>query len=440
MNMTHAAWMKDTAAFGRPRSTEIKHVDDALLAYEKALRDSSGSVLGEKKALRAALEAWKAAQKSKGQDWRSSVRNKLKSVEKLDAELGHVIVGAGGLNSRGELMLDAAELLAAKTLADDIKRNTRQMFTGQKLTVKNTKALADLNGVKSALSSFKSAVGNVKDAARGAVQPNLSKQLQDMLVSLFGHATAAQVQEALGPVFGEFLTNATPFVGAIKSGGYAIVKWGQAAKGLYSKHGMADARSSFAPGDPAAAFEAILVIQQREINANAASASIYTVSATAKAAFTAADFGALSGALVGAAETFALLVQKIYLFARDWSEMNDANQLLLAEACDLNLFKTCPLLGCYLIANSDTSHVINMAVGDYGKTGWKFEVEAMVKKAQPVFEKARAVIKDSRFELAGMRGQKGTVVNRNAKTLGLPTGKLSGLVQDVTKRIDSIGG
>ena len=79
-----------------------------------------------------------------------------------------------------------------------------------------------------------------------------------------------------------------------------------------------------------------------------------------------------------------------------------------------------------------------MAVGDYGKTGWKFEVEKMVRLAQPVFTKARDVIKDSRFEIASMRGMKGQVTDRTALTLGiLPTGKLDGLISDVTKKIDS---
>ncbi len=437
--MTHAVWMKDTASLGRPRSPELKKLDAALLAYEKALENSTGSVLSEKKALQQALAEWKEAQEKKGQDWRASVRNKLKAVEKLDAELGAVIMGAGGLNNRGELMIDAEELKAAKLLAEDIRKNTRMMFTGQLLTVKNSKALADLNSVRSAMSSFKSAAGQIKGAASGVVQPNLQQQVQSTLVSLFGDAAAAEVQQALGPVFAEFLTNVTPFVGAIKSGGNALLKWGQAAKALYTKSQMADAAGSFAPGDPAAAFEAILLIQKREVTQYATTASIHTVSAGAKAAFTAADFGALSGPILGAAETLALLMQKIYLFARDWNEMKEVNALLKTGPYDLNLFKTCPLIGCYLIANSNTSHVINIAVGDYGKAGWKFDVEAMLIKAKPVFEKARTVIADSRYELAGMRGMKGQVVDRNAKTLGIPTGKIHGLVKDVSDKIDTIG-
>ena len=396
-------------------------------------------MLGEKRSLQRALEQWKATQKAKGQDWRSSVRNRLKAVEKLDAELGQVIAGAGGLNSRGEIM-DTEEARARRVLAEAIKQNTRRMFLGQQLTVKNSKALAGLNDVRSAMSSFKSACGNIKSAASGVTSPGLAQQVQSMLVSLFGEATASEVQVALGPVFTEFLTNVTPFVGAIKSGGKAIQKWGQAAQSLYRKSQIQKGAGSFAPGAPAAAFEAIVRIQQREISSYATSASIYTLSATAKAAFTAADFGAVSGAVLGAAETLALLVQKIYLFARDWNEMRAANELLGAGACDLSLFNSCPLLGCYLIANSDTSAVINMAVGDYGRAGWKFEVEAMVLKARPAFEKARSAIRDSRYEIASLRGMKGAAVDRTAKTLGLPTGKLSGLIADVTARIDRVGG
>jgi hypothetical protein len=202
---------------------------------------------------------------------------------------------------------------------------------------------------------------------------------------------------------------------------------------------MHEVSDAFAPGDPAAAFDAVLVIMKREIQAYAGSATIYTASATAKAAFTAADFGAISGPILGAAEQLALVVQKIYLFARDWNEMKAANALLLEGRYDLTLFKTCPLVGCYLLANSDTFAVINMAVADYGKTGWKFEVEVMVKRAQPVFDKAREVIRESRYEFAGLQGMKGTVVNRNAKTLGLPTGKLDGLLDDITKRVNRLG-
>lgn len=435
MKMTHAQWMKDTAAFGRVRSKELKALDNALMLYEQALT-GSGSVLQEKKNLQNALEAWKAAQKAKGQDWRSSVRNKLKAVEKLDAELGHVIMGAGGLSSRGDLMVDPEEMRARKIIADHIKQNTRTMFMGQKLTMKTSSKFTTANDVRGAVMEFKGKTKAIVDAAKG-VAPDTSAA-QTLLVKLFGDLPMPAVMEALGGTVGEFIGNVAPFLGAVKSAGQAAIKWGKVAKGLYDKHGLSKAELSFAPGDPAAAFEAILRIQQREINANLAQAGIYSASAVAKTAFTAADFGGVSGPLLGAAESMALLVQKVYAFARDWIEMREANELLAKGPYDLTLFKTCPLLGCYLIGNSNTSDIINMAVGDYGKTGWMLEVEVMVRKAQPVFEKSREVIRGSRYEIAGMQGMKGVVADRKRTTLGLPTGKLDGAIDDVSAKIKGI--
>lgn len=432
MKMTYAIWMKDTAVFGRIRSNELKAVDNALKAYEDAEKNSTGSILKEKKALRDALTTW---QNAKG-DWRSNARNNLKAVEKLDAELGMVFGGAGGLNSRGELMMDSDEVKARKAVADAIKQNTRMMFQGRKLTPKNSKTLADIGSVSHAMSNFKTAAQGVRSAAQGAAQQNLQQQVQSLLCSLFGETGAAHAQEALGPVFNQFLVNVTPFVGAISSGAKAITKWGQAAWGLYKKSNILDGAGSFMPGDPYAAFEAIVRIQQREINAYAREAGVYTVAATAKVAFAAADFGAVSGAVVGAVESFAILVQTIYLFARDWNEMNEANELLLAGQFDFRLFTTCPLLGCYLISCSDTSAIINLAVGDYGRSGWKFDVEAMCKKAQPAVDKARQVVQGSRFEIVGLRGFKGTVTNRTTTVLGIPTGKLDGLIEDAGKKVD----
>ena len=438
MRMTFAQWMKDTAAFGRSRSKELQAVDQAFKAYELALENSKGSVLTERRALKSALEAWKAAQKAKGQDWRTSVRNSKKAVELLDADLGSVITGIGGLNSRGESMIDPAELEARRIVAKAVKENTKTMFLGQKLAVKTTKALSDLSSVRSALSTFKNQVRQIGPPAQAA-SPGLSQQVQSMVTSVLGGSAGTEVAHVLGTGFiGEVVTSVTPFVGALKSGVSAISKWGSAAAGLWKRHKLNAADGSFAAGDPAAAFEAIVTIQTREIHAYATEASIHTLAAGAKAAFTAADFGAVSGTVLGAAETLAVMMQKLYLWARDCAETEAANALIAQGVFDLTLFKSCPLLGCYLIANSNTNAIINMAVGDYGRAGWKFEVEVMVKNAQPVFDKARAVIRDSRFEIVGLSRMKGSVVNRTNKTLGIPTGKLDGLIQDVETRINRI--
>jgi hypothetical protein len=438
MRLTYEQWMKDTASMRHKRSKELKDVDAALRAFRLAEQNSSGSILPQKQALVKAFNVWKT---KKGEtQWRSSVRNKLRAVERLDAELGHVVVGISGLSHRGELMIDPTELAAAKEVAQANKQNTRNLFQGQTLTVKNSGALATFNDVCGAFGKFRTSAKGIRTAGQGG-RPGVSQgaEVEKLLVSLFGESSLPEVKMALGPVLSsDFVASVAPFIGAITSGRKALAKWGKAAGTLYGKYKMKDAAGSFAPGDPAAAFDAILRIMDREIKQHSATATIHTASAGAKAAFTAADFGSISGPAFGAAEALAFTVQKIYLFAHDWKEMKSINELLARSQYDLSLFATCPLAGAYLIANSDTSAVINMAVADYGRTGWKFEVERMVKKAQPVFDKSREVIQSSRFQFAGMQGMKGTVVDRTKKSMGLPTGKMKGVIADVEQNINRV--
>lgn len=430
--ISYEQWMADTYSLVRPRSKELVAIDSALRAFHLAEKNSSGSILGERRALQQALETWKAAQKAKGQDWRKSVRNKNHIVEKLSDALGAVIVGAGGLNSRGETMIDPAELQALKLVSDAIKQNTRTMFTGAKLTSKMFKQLADLGTVKTAMSDFKTAVSAIKSPPPSV---DLNAKLQALLASLFGETVANEAKAALGPVFADFLSSAAPFVGACKSGASAVVGWCKVAKGFYDKSEMSDARGSFAAGDPAAAFDAILLIMNRDIKQWATTAGIYTVGTVVKASGAALDLGAATGPATAAAEKLALVIQQIYLFARDWNEMKAANAALDTGPYDFSLFKANPLLGCYLIANSDTSAIINMAVADYGRPGWKLEVEMMVNKAKPVFEKSRSVIADSRYEIASMSRAKGVVIDRNEKVMGVAVGKLNGVIADISAAI-----
>ena len=49
MKMTYDIWKKDTAVFGRMRSKELQAVDNALKAYETAEKNSTGSILKEKR-------------------------------------------------------------------------------------------------------------------------------------------------------------------------------------------------------------------------------------------------------------------------------------------------------------------------------------------------------------------------------------------------------
>jgi hypothetical protein len=309
---------------------------------------------------------------------------------------------------------------ALEEIANYNKNNLVRMFAGKKLTLKKNAGY----GLQDS---------NKDQSSNSGGQDNDKTPVSNILDKLFGSGTSLGMQNVLGEEFtSTVIPIAIPLIGAFESGGNAIVAAGQALKGLYQKHKMSAASDSYAPGDPAAAFDAIMNIQTREIKKYETNASIYTVSALSQLAAFQIDFGIISSIAVKSGESIALRLHKLYLIHRDYKEMEEANVLLQQGPINLNLFKTCPLLGCYLIGNSDTSSVLNMAVQDYGKIDWMFNVETMVAKAQPVFKKSREVILKSRYTIKELENQKGSVANISTKK-----GKLQSLIGQVSLMIGS---
>lgn len=334
---------------------------------------------------------------------------------------------------QGEMLIDLDELRAVRLLERSIEENTRKMFEGSRLTVKKTSVLADIKDIASAARAFRE-VG-ARDAAPSADEG----PIRALLSELFDNAPEELVRQALGDSFLEIIESVTPFVGAIKSGAKALFGWGTMVKQFNARSRAVTAGGSFSPGDPAAAFAAILNCQEREMKRIATVASVHTVSALSRGMFSVADLGIASGPLLNAAEKLSLLIHKIFLFSRDWNETAAANKMLDSGPFDLRLFEVNPLLGCYLIANSNTSHVINMAVASYGRPNWNIEVESMVKAAEPVFTAARSLIRASRFEIASMSAMKGGVRDSTATTLKLPTGRLAAVFDSIANKINRVG-
>ncbi len=80
----HRKWLSRTAVIGKFRSTELKALDAALLAYEVSGSES------DLKLIRTTLAAWKQKEVKSGHPWEKSVRNKdgafKELTERLDAE------------------------------------------------------------------------------------------------------------------------------------------------------------------------------------------------------------------------------------------------------------------------------------------------------------------------------------------------------------------
>ncbi len=87
---------------------------------------------------------------------------------------------------------------------------------------------------------------------------------------------------------------------------------------------------------------------------------------------------------------------------RDVSEKNRASKLIQwgAGSIDLDVFRVCPLLGCYLICCLPTSALMALILRRFGQSGWMDVAERTASHhIEPLREKAREVIKNHRFEI-----------------------------------------
>jgi hypothetical protein len=250
-------------------------------------------------------------------------------------------------------------------------------------------------------------VGAVHDAARSdalTLRPKIIAFIQELCPGVNPQVVFDALN--LGAVE-QFAANLAPFIGTISSGGKALVGWTSVAKMSWDMSKMEERRFAFRPGDPEAAFKAVVMLLDREIAATAKKAATHTAAFTGKALGVFADGGAVTGPVLGALETLAQIFQTIVEYVRDYKEVQRANAALDVGALNLDLFKTCPVLGCYFLVVQDHSTIINFAVADYGTPNWMLDVERLVKQVQLVLEKARHYIKVSRFEIPRMEHAKG---------------------------------
>jgi hypothetical protein len=236
-----------------------------------------------------------------------------------------------------------------------------------------------------------------------------------------------------------FATDLAPFVGVISSGGKAIVGWIGVARKVWQSYQLEDSRYAFAPGDPEAAFNAVLLMLDREIASESAKAGVKTAAFTGKALGVFADAGAITGPAIGLLELLADIFQTIVEYVRDYKECQVGNELLRVGALNLDLFSVCPILGCYFLVVQDDSTIINFAVGDYGTENWMFDVEQLVGKIRPAQEKARTYLRVSRLEIPGMAHAKGVVEQNYSVKTGLSkvTGAPGALKDKIADRIDA---
>lgn len=434
--MRYETWKKLTDVSFKVRSKYLRRVDNTLEQYERTHSDA------DLQKLKLALHQWKM---SKGYDaaggkpaWMLSDRNSKKAVETLDKQLFPIpeTINQEVLNDLAELPFYGIEAWAdgqaRQAMKDAREQALVEMFAGRQVVVKKLlmgyafdKMKRDASSAKSAASAAASAAGK---AATAPLMAEAKKQAMVLIQQVLGSYPIEVANEVISYITGEiptFLTelaaSIAPYLSLAKSGGQAIYNTAQAIKTEYQWVTSENHLETFGKGDPYAAAGAIRRMIERECNQYTRLAGIYATDTAIRAAAVIADaatygaptVSAVVNPLAALGKSLALLGLQIFLVGRDYWEKWKVNKVLVdASGAPLSkaIFDTCPLLGCYFIAGSTTSNIINFAVGDIGAVGWNLDVEVMVKQhVQPMIGYARTAISDSRLEVKGLERSKAAV-------------------------------
>jgi len=319
--------------------------------------------------------------------------------------------------------LSKQEFAALGAISKARKDNLKNLFADTQLTFgKYAKARILKNAGSDALSLGNSCRTMVQGIRTGSSSAAALSQVGDIHTNAMEFLRLAtnlhdisDVVDAVGSeALHSLVSEITPFIGVITSSIKSVKSWRAVvinARDLYKADYYLE---GVLPGDPSAAADAVLVCIKRFLAANTADAIRNTTSASTKIAGLFADMGTATTAVIGAVSALSKLIQELAILGRDYTEMKAGNALLKNSATlDLNLFRVCPVLGCYLISCSDTSNVANFFVSDIGLPGWMDKVEKMKKnQLDPLIKNANKAITSSHLTLEGLKQNKGTFAEK----------------------------
>jgi hypothetical protein len=407
LSITYDQWMKSTHSLIKPRSASLKRIDQAI-----QFRDQ-----GETKR---ALIAWIDEQNSKRQDWQRSVRNEKGMVKKLYDELG--ILGAAP--AFASIGAEDADKAAKAEIRREHQLAAAKMFTGREIKFKDSywgisrqKCKEQATKIERAKNATKNVGKTAFGVGKNIVAPTavtgggIAWSLKTVIQEIMGDLPAATHNEIIQQVFGasveNFVFEVAPLIGMISSGAMATKDWVGVARNIHAATQMEARTVDVRAGDPAAALQAIVAVIDREIKRQAADAAIHTTAFSAKAVAAAADFGTATTAAIGVVESVAILLNTLVDLVTDAKQMVAGNKLIQEQKIDLDLFNTCPILGCYYIVIQDHSTIMNFEISNMGRENWRQEAERLRYAMQPVLAKAAKLIANARIGIVGMENAKG---------------------------------
>lgn len=389
----HATWMAQTELRMKPRSSELKKLDEAIKAH--GLAKTPDKV----KAVRLAFAAWKRA---KGDAWKSSERNKAPNFPFTSLSKAVYV----------DLRLPPEEMAALKFWDDSRRQKLQTLFAGKQVKLRIVDSYAQLHLARKNLDA---AVQGTKatgaNAAKAALQPEVTKAVNEMfgtqIATLRDFAAQAVAETGTAAVLQavDQVASMLPIISLVADGGKMLAYWGMAIYKGYNQYETSRHGFAIASGDPAAAFAAVQTLLARETANQVAKASITSAAFAANTALHAAKgAGAVLAPAVGAAKAAANAARVIAKFAIEFRETVMVNKLLKnPELLDLQAFKTCPLLGAYMLVCSDTSDLVAMLFDEFGQAGWMEDIESLLKKhIHPVQDRAADLVQSSPFVISGV--------------------------------------
>jgi hypothetical protein len=391
--------MTDTSlGIVKPRSAPLKDVDAAIELYGRfKTHDNLFKI-------RHSFEAWK---RFKGSAWQTSERNRRQALTNLEREL--TMAGAGPLQFGGG-RFTPQELQALEFIARERKETIKRLFADKEVRFRNTPRKIKQT-VEEAAQKVQHTCNEAKDflAGRGKKGPltasDIAKQKVEAMVKEFFQVDTLESLGSLASfvidIVGKCGVSAAPVVGHIKDGYDLFVGWAKAASALHEQHSISDRRYVIETGVPAAAFDGLKKCLVNETKNEVSTASIATTSFALKTGLAFVDGGAISGPVVGAANAVASLSLQLYWLATEWRATVGINKALTAGELDVRLFKTYPLMGCYLLTSATFSDLI--PINNFGTPGWMDYVENMKKrKFDGIYEAATGLIEKSPWEIEGL--------------------------------------
>ncbi|HEV7915075.1 MAG TPA: hypothetical protein VGP22_15015, partial [Albitalea sp.] len=341
----HQAWMQATTlGVLRPRSTQLKAVDQALLQYETAPTQQNLF------RVRNAFEDWK---RFKGAAWQQSDRNRGGAMLQLNVQLAQL----ASYTDYQAKHFTPQELQALSFMRRQRDQVIHGVFRDREVTFKAAKLKDRLVEVgQSVRGNAASAADHLRGKGKPAsAAPGVAEQVKTRMLetakgyfsvegAVGGLEQIGAVGSFVADIIGKTSLTIAPVVGHIKDGYDLFTGWAKVGSLYVQQRSIGHRNHAIETGAPSAAFAALVSCLKEETKNEAISATTATTSFALKSGLAAVDGGAISGPVVGAAAALAEFMHAVALLAIEWRATTAVNKALSGGQLDIRLFKTYPLM------------------------------------------------------------------------------------------------